>query len=292
MKRMKKLLILLPPLIAFSDQSQAQTDVSQESAIPPTPYLLKTRPITSSLEIHLGSASVRNSYLTPLLYSGSDLGLSYERQRTWRYSSWMSLQRLDGQFTMGEDDGSHSENWSGRFSYRYAAHYQLRDVADGLTLMAGPYLSTEVGFDYNLKTASGNNPATARAVLNTGLSLMGTYQYKLFNRNSIASLQIQAPLMGYALMPEYGASYYEAFYLNNTQNLHHFTSLHNQQDFDLRLTTDIPVSPHRGGALRLGVAWHIETMDINQTINRFSSLEAVVGWTFQSLPARSVNFNR
>lgn len=293
MNRMKKLLILLLTLIVCSNQTQAQIDTLQELAdVQTIPYLLRTRPVTSSIEVHLGSASVRNSYLAPLLYSGPDLGLSYERQRTWRYTPWMSLQRLDGQFTMGEDYGSHSENWSGRFRYRYSAHYQWRDLADGLTLMAGSYLGSEIGFDYNLKTASGNNPATARVAVNAGLSLMSIYHYVLFNRQSIASLQLQAPLLGYTLMPEYGASYYETFFLGNTQNLHHFTSLHNQQDLDLRLTTDIPLFPHHGGALRLGVAWHIETMDINQTINRFSSLEAIVGWTFQSTPARKVNFNR
>lgn len=283
---MKNLLILLLILAVCSNQSQAQTEVSSD--LQDVPYLLSNRPVSSSLEFHGGSASVRNSYLAPLLYSGMDLGISYERQRDWRYSPWMSLQRLDGQFTMGEDQGPHSENWSGRFRYRYAAHYQWRDFSDNLVLMAGPYLGAEVGFDYNLKMAAGNNPATARAAVNAGLSLMGTYHYELFRRQSVVSLQLQAPLLGYALMPEYGASYFETFYLGNTQHLHHFSSLHNQQDLDLRLTTDIPVSPHRGGALRLGVAWHIETMDINQTINRFSSLEAVVGWTFQCVPMKSV----
>lgn len=287
---MKNLLISLLILIACSNQSQAQTE--EISDLRSMSHLLSDRPVSSSLEIHLGSASVRNSYLAPLLYTGKDLGISYERQRDWRYSPWMSLQRLDGQFTMGEDRGTHSENWSGRFRYRYAAHCQWLDLVDNLAVMAGPYLGAEIGFDYNLKTAAGNNPATARAAVNTGLSLMGSYRYELFHRHSIVSLQLQAPLLGYALMPEYGASYYETFYLGNTQHLHHFTSLHNQQDLDLRLTTDIPVFPRRGGALRIGLAWHIETMDINQTINRFSSLEAVVGWSFQCIPMKTVNYKR
>lgn len=280
---MKKLLILLLILIACSDRSQAQS--------PDTiAYPLSDRPITSSLEFGLGRASVRNSYLAPLLYTGLDLGVGYERQRAWRYAPWMSLQRLDGQFATGRDRGSHSENWSGRFRYRYAAHYQWRGLVPGLTLMAGPYAGAEVGFDYNLKTGGGNNPATARLALNAGLSLMGTYPYQLFRRQGIVTLQLQAPLLGYTLMPEYGASYYETFYLGHTQHLHHLTSLHNQQDLDLRLTTDLPLLRQRGGALRLGVAWQIQTMDINHTVCRFSSFQAVVGWTFQSMPMRSTYF--
>lgn len=266
---MKKLLILLLTLTACSNLLFAQEEVA-------------LRPITSSLEVHLGSASVRNTYLAPLLYTGQDLGLSYERSRRWKDPDWMSLQSLSGQFTMGEDKGSHSESWSGRLRYRYAAHYGW-DLFF-LNLMAGPYMGTDVGFDYNLKMASGNNPATARLAVNAGISLMAATHYRLLGRMSQANLLLQTPLLGYAMMPEYGASYYESFYLGNVEHMHHFTSLHNQQDLDLRLTTDVPLLPTRGGDLRLGVACHIETMKINQTTTRLSSIEAIVGWTFQSLP--------
>lgn len=284
---MKKLLIFLLTLTACSNLLLAQDKVAIHTRCVTNDTLLRfeMRPITSSLELHLGSASVRNTYLAPLLYTGQDLGLTYERARRWKQLNWMSLQSVTGQFAMGEDKGAHSENWSGRLRYRYAAHYNW-DLFF-FTLMAGPYVGTEVGFDYNLKMASGNNPATARLALNTGLSLMAATHYRLFGRMSKASLLMQAPLLGYAMMPEYGASYYESFYLNNVEHMHHFTSLHNQQDLDVRLTTDIPLLPNRGGEVRVGLAYHIETMKINQINTRLSSIEAVVGWTFQSLP-----FNR
>lgn len=269
---MKKLLILLLILIACSNSAQAQNDT-----------------IISSLSVGLGQAQVRNTYLTPLLYTGAEVSIGYDRMRQWsRHSHWRSTQLLDGRFTTGDDRGDHSGNWSGRFRYRYAAHYQWRP-ASALTLMAGPYLGTEVGFDYNLKMGSANNPATARLVLNGGLSLMGIGHYTLWHRRSLATLQLQAPLLGYAMMPDYGSSYYETFYLDSTDNLHHFTSLHNQQDLDVRLTTDIPLFRHHGGALRLGVAYHTETMQINHTVNRYTSLQAVVGWTFERLVPRSID---
>lgn len=271
---MKKLLILLLTLTVCSNLLWAQEEIN-------------TRPVTSSIEVHLGSASVRNTYLTPLLYSGQDLGLSYERARRWKNLDWMSLQTLSGQFTMGEDKGAHSENWSGRLRYHYASHYVWDCYF--FTLMAGPYAGAEVGFDYNLKMASGNNPATARLALNIGLSLMSTTRYRFFGRLSKAYALLQAPLMGYALMPEYGASYYESFYLGNVKHLHHFTSLHNQQDLDLRFITDIPLLPTRGGDLRIGLAYHIETMKIQHTTTRFSAVEAIVGWSFQCIPYNSHN---
>lgn len=275
---MKKLLILLLTLIVCSDRLWAQDELA----------ILSGRPVMSSIEVRLGSASVRNTYLAPLLYSGPDLGMAYERARRWKNpDDWMSLQSLSGQFTMGEDKGSHSESMSARIRYRYAAHYRW-DLFYFM-LMVGPYVGTDVGFDYNLKIAASNNPATAHVTINTGLSLMGTTHYRLFGRTSAASLLLQAPLLGYALMPEYGASYYESFYLHSDRNMHHFTSLHNQQDLDVRLVTDIPLLAKRGGDARLGVAYHIETMKINQVTTRLSSFEFIVGWTFQSVPYNSHN---
>lgn len=242
------------------------------------------RPVSSTVEVQLGTASVRNTYLAPLLYSGPDLGIGYERTRRWKNLSWMSLQSLVGLFTMGQDQGGHSDSWSGRLRYRYAALYRFD--CSRFTVAAGPYAGVDVGFDYNLKMGSSNNPATAHVTSNLGLQLLGMVPYRLLQRQGVASLQLHAPLLGYAIMPEYGASYYESFYLGNTDGLHHFTSLHNQQDLGLRLTTDLSVSPRRGGAVRLGVGYRIETMRINQVTTRFSSFEAIIGWTFQCLPTK------
>lgn len=282
------LLALGPSWLSAQDDVTRSDSVSVSSAVFTGPL----RPITSSLELHLGSGSARNTYLAPLLYSGPELGVYYERARRWRALDWMSLQSMSGQFLMGDDKGQHSSDWSGRFRYRYAALYGF-DLYY-LMLMAGPSLGVEVGFDYNLKMAASNNPATARAAVNMGVTLMGAMHYRWLRRSNVAFLQVQMPLLGYALMPEYGASYYESFSLGVVDNLHHFTSLHNQQDFDLRLCTDVQLTARRGGILRLGMAYRIETMQINLTTTRFSAFEAILGWTFHSLPynARKVHLSK
>lgn len=284
---MKRILLLLTLLIAWNGVLTAQVTADatiQASGVAQQGKGSPYRPITSSVELHLGAASMRNTYLTPLLYSGPDLGIGYERTRRWNNLDWMSLQSINGQFAMGEDRGVHSDQWSGRLRYHYAALYAI-DLYY-LALMVGPSVGLDLGFDYNLRMGGSNNPATARAAANVGLQFMATMPYRLWGRHSLASLQLQAPMLGYALMPEYGASYYESFYLSNTKSLNHFTSLHNQQDLDVKLTTDIPLRKQRGGALRVGVGYHIETMRINQVTTRFSAFEAIVGWTFQTLPTQ------
>lgn len=247
------------------------------------------RPVASTLMIGIGEGKVRDTYLTDLLYSGTAMDVRYERTRRMRNGHWDNHQWIDVDIMyQAEDKGCNSSMHAGRMRYRYGMHRFILDN-DNLSASLGWLAGADLGFDYNLKMASGNNPATVRATINTGISANARYYYHFRHQPCQVDLQVQAPLLGAALVPEYGASYYETFYLNHTDRDVHFTSLHNQQDLDVRLSTDIPFSviPHFtrfATALRIGVAYHIETMDINQIITRQSSFQLVLGWTWKHLP--------
>lgn len=247
------------------------------------------RPVTNALELQLGSASARDTYLTPQLYSGLNLGLRYDRWHAWKQPQWVSQQSLTAHFGMLEDAGKHSEEWVGRFAYRYAAHYRWDHLwCEPLTVMVGAFSGLEVGFDYNLKLAGGNNPTTAKVAMNTGLSAVGVWHYSLMGKGCSAMLQMQLPLVGLALQPEYGASYYETFYLGTEEEAMHFTSLQNRQDLEVRLTTDlalsvIPWMKENGNSLRVGIGYQIQTMDVNKVVTRYSSFDFVIGLVFEHL---------
>lgn len=232
---------------------------------------------------------MRDTYLTNLRYQGSALDVRFERVRRVPPPHWDNHQWLEADLMYGATDrNGNSSMHAGRLRYRYGMHRYLYDrrkfdVAIGCTAGA------DLGFNYNLKMASSNNPATVRATLNAGISVKVHYRYKIRQQYCFTELQAQTPMLGAALMPEYGASYYETFYLKHADHNMHFTSLHNQQDLDVRLSTCLPfaIIPHMtryGTALRVGVAYHIETMDINHIITRQSSLLFLVGWTWQHLP--------
>lgn len=247
------------------------------------------RPVMSIIKAGVGGVSVRDTYLTPQLYSGENLSVQYERWHAWKHPRWVSQQTIAVRYGMPEDQGKHSEEWVGRLSYRYAAHYRWEHLLwQPLTLMVGPFTGVEAGFDYNLKLASGNNPATAKVVANVGVSAAALCHYQLRRQPCVVMFQMQVPMLGYALQPEYGASYYESFYLQTSGNNHHFTSWHNRQDLDVNLSTDmalsaIPFMRNNGNSLRLGVEYHIETMDINEVVTRYSTFEFVVGLVFQHM---------
>lgn len=272
----KKIFMLVTALLSFANVlAQEEEEVA--------------RPVTNALELQLGSAGARDTYLTPQLYSGLNLGLRYDRWHAWKQPRWVSQQSMTAHFGMLEDAGKHSEEWVGRFGYRYAAHYRWNHLwCEPLTVMIGAFSGIEAGFDYNLKLAGGNNPATAKLAVNMGLSAVGIWHYSLLGKGCSAMLQVQLPLMGYAVQPEYGASYYETFYLDTEDNELCFTSLHNRQDLDVRLTTDlalaaIPWMRNNGNSLRVGIGYQIQTMDANKVVTRYSSFDFVIGLVFEHL---------
>ena len=262
------------------------------------------RPVTNILSLRIGQGKMRDTYLTPLLYSGGSISLEGQRWRMHRNPVWTSWQQADIMFSTGEDHGHNSEAWTGRLRYRYGI---LRRWSESLSNLSnpsnpsetfgspwsfylGPYAGIDLGFDYNLKMASSNNPATARITTNLGAAGAVSYKFQSpWAQGMKVMLQAHAPLLGMGFCPEYGASYYETFYLNTSGNILHFTSLHNQQDVDVQLAVDFPLAiipwfRSFDSVLRLGGSYHIETMDINDITTRYSSFEFVIGWVYQYLP--------
>ncbi len=284
---MKKLLLILSLC-----SNLCQLAVAQEDELDPLfsrgPV---ERPVTSSLSMGGGKGNQRDTYLTNLHYEGVALDVHYDRTRMMRQMRWNNIQTIDVSLMDGDDQQAGlSSVMAGRFRYRFAMHKVWS--MDRYSFFVGPYAGLDLGFNYNLKMAGGNNPATARLTENFGVSGGSSWTYSIRRQPCKLDLMVQMPLVGSALVPEYGASYYESFYLEEPTKAFHFTSLHNQQDLDVRLTTDLPVSiipwfSRYGNSLRVGVAYHIETMDINNIITRYSTFQFILGWTWQYLPYKT-----
>lgn len=250
---------------------------------------LSIRPVTHIVQVQLGQGKVRDTYLTPLLYSGMSVSLYQERWHAWRYRNWTSQRTIAIQYTGGSDKGNHGDNLALRASVRYGVHWRKSLFSGRLTTLVGPYIGGELVGNYNIKLSTGNNPADFEAAAALGASAAAVWHYQIKNKPASVMLQFQTPVMGYSFQQEYGASYYESFGLESgTRNKHHFTSFGNRQDFDFRLTTDLPVSllpwfRNFNNKLRVGIAYHIDTQDINSVVKRFSTFEGVIGWVYQNI---------
>lgn len=281
-------LLTLCSLLSLTAVAQSSTDYVET--------VRALRPITVATTLRYGTGQVRNTYLTPLLYEGTSLGVGLQRVRRMGSLRWISWQQLDLSFTQGIDRGDHSDEWAGRLRYRYGA---LRATESGprrgFTFAMGPYLGLDAGADYNLKMAGSNNPAAARAAANLGLSALTAYRITTGNATGTRfSLQLSGPVAGVALQPEYGSSYYETFYLANTRNDVHLTLPTTQQDLDAQFYADLPLAilpmwRRSDAVIRLGAAYHIETMSLNDVTTRHSTFEFVLGWLVKSLPVSRRN---
>ena len=259
------------------------------------------RPVTSSLMLGIGGSTVHDTYLTNQLYKGNSFAVAYERNRLRSKMKWDSDQWLDCSVADTRDEASESNSmFSFRLRYHYAMHrvwrFGLRDWMHQPKhlVFVGPYASINIGANYSLSMGSGNNPANMHLSNNFGLSAGYQWNYFIRQRPSNLRFQVQLPVIGAAFSPEYAASYYETFLVSDKGGRTYSTSFHNQQDLDVRLTTDIPVSiiplprlQRFGSSLRVGVQYHIETQDINHLITRYSYFQAGVGWTWQYLPFRA-----
>ena len=269
---MKKLLFILLTALLMPVTAEAQDSV-----------LL--RPTTHVFTLQSGWGRMRDTYLTPLRYDGTSVGLQYERSRQLRHPMLSNVQHAVLDFMSGDDKGDHSTSWAGRLHYDYTMLWEYRPTgrrpeAGDWRFRAGVWAGIDAGFDYNLKLINANNPVSIRLCHNIGVAAQAVFYYGEKRRHNVR-LQLQAPVLGWALMPEDGASYYETFYLRQGGDYLNFTSLHNQQDLDVRLTTDLQFTKY---PIRLGMAWHIETMRIHHITQRYSSLQFVVGIVFSTLP--------
>ena len=221
-----------------------------------------SRPVTSSLMLGIGSATVHDTYLTNQLFEGTSVDLSYQRNRMRRRMKWDSDQWLDLSMANTLDAASESNTmFSFRLRYHYAMHrvWQLtHSNTQSSTLFVGPYAMINIGANYNLSMGSGNNPANVHETNNYGISAGYQWNYAIRHRPTNVRLQVQVPVFGSAFAPEYAASYYETFMLDKKSQRAYTTSLNNQQDLDVQLTTDIPVSivprwSRFGTSLRVGM---------------------------------------
>jgi hypothetical protein len=186
-----------------------------------------------------GKVSVYDTYLSPLKYTGSNLGLYYEQMKP---IGWMngrlSVQHLfTMNYTWSKNKPETASYYNGLIEYNYGLYYGFKP-AEKLQVFAGTQAGGLLGFVYN--TRNGNNPATGKAHLNLSLSAMAAYQLKIKSQPVHFRYQLNLPFAGIMYAPHFGQSYYEIG-LGNTNDLIHFASFHNYLSIRNMLSVEIPM---------------------------------------------------
>jgi hypothetical protein len=129
------------------------------------------------------------------------------------------------------------------------------------------------GFIYN--TRNGNNPLSAKADMDVGLSVLVFYTFHI-NRKPIAlRYQGELPFAGVFFAPPYKSSYYEIFNEGNTSQIIAINSFHNKVALRNYMTIDIPI---HNSTLRMGYLHSLYNSDVKYLETRIHSNTFMLGW--------------
>lgn len=201
-----------------------------------------------SFTIGTGRTHVLDTYLSPIVYSGPEARLMYEKTRPLKRGKGKVLSQtvLQGNFAYTKNPSGMADEYVGMVSLNFGWHYKLYD-RHRLQLYAGGAADLNAGCFYMKRNS--NNPAQGKLYLNAELSGMAVYQFRLKRKWLKVRYQLSTPLMGVMFSPEYGQSYYEIFTLHQSQGNVKLTHPFNAPSLRHYLTVDIPFRTY---ALRLG----------------------------------------
>ena len=192
-----------------------------------------------SISLGAGYTNMLDTYLSPLRYGGAHVELMGESFSQSKISGkrWytQSLLALHGDYLTPPSDNGLTVGGMADYSYTY--YYNTSVAKSGLSLYVGPQAQLRIGGIYNLRNS--NNPAQLKLGVNLAVSAIVKYAFAWRNVPMSVRLQTDLPIIGTAFGPEYGQSYYEIFYLGQSDGCVHLTSLHNNLSLRANLNYDI-----------------------------------------------------
>jgi hypothetical protein len=220
----------------------------------------------------IGTASVYDTYLSPLEYKGNNIGVIYEQMNTvGRLNGRISAQHLFLlEFADTKNPAKTAGEYVGNIEYDYGLYYRFKPVRQ-FRFFAGMQAGGLFGFIYNNR--NGNNPANAKVNLNLSLSGMASYSFRIKNQPLQFRYQLNIPVAGCLFSPQFGQSYYEIG-LGDHQDLFHFASFHNQRIMRNLLSVELPFN---FCILRLSYMNRVYEMKINNLETRILSGSFYIG---------------
>lgn len=240
---------------------------------------------SSEWQLGGGSSYLYDDYLSPLPYQGTSLLFSWERiqpiygglsdsldlsfdELKWHNHLQLSINPVYAQAKAG------THMFHGNLDLSDHVIRQLLRRPN-YNLYGGGYLGIGGGGRYCL--ANGNNPGSADAYIDFGLTVQADYQFVLWEKPFKLIYQASMSMSGLAFSPEYAGSYYEIFYLKNTKNILKYSNPWNNQRWRQELSLNIPISK-RKSSLRLNLRNDGHITDYNNIRTRILSTHLTAGY--------------
>lgn len=230
------------------------------------------RPVTSAYTVEFGSATLRDTYLTPLKYDGITAAFNYERAQAMKFNPerWVMRLNLSVGIDYTENPARNATMWGTGIKAQWDMTYRWQ-LPHNLTVGAGPGTGINAGVLYS--TRNQNNPAAAK--VSWTVNATGYVCWNTRIRNTPVTLRYQPtlPLTGIFFSQEYDELYYE-IYLGNRRNLMHPAWWGNYFTMDNAVTADFKFG---GTWLRLGYHNTVVSTKVSNITTRMCNHSFVVG---------------
>lgn len=233
---------------------------------------LTLRPVTSYYTVNLGSASVTDTYLSPIKYDGWNVGFTYRRYQAMKFNplKWVMQLRIGAEFQSMQNPAGNSTMLYAGINAAWNMMHRWRPL-NGLSIGVGPEIALDLGCLY--LSRNGNNPASAKAEITVGATAFASYSFNIGRIPVTLRYQPSLPITGAFFSPDYGELYYE-IYLGNHNNLAHCAWWGNYFAMSNYLTADI-----RFGATWLTVGYQNDILStkVNNLVTQKSTNSFVIG---------------
>ena len=178
-----------------------------------------SRPVTGFYNIEIGSTRVQATYLSPLFYTGTQLGASGSWSKAMPFNPRHAVMQFDGYANfcnlLNEAQTSRMVGLTAGFSWDMAWRKRLSNdfqitLGGGIDLFGGAY--------YLLRNS--NNPVQAMADIAIIATGSVSKHFKIGKLPILVTDRVKLPSLGVFFCPGYGETYYE-IYLGNHKDLAH-----------------------------------------------------------------------
>ncbi|MGL4993203.1 MAG: DUF3316 domain-containing protein [Bacteroidales bacterium] len=230
--------------------------------------------ILTSTMFGIGSATIQDTYLSPLYYEGTGFQVLHERVYSLpKWGNRFSFQQfLKLNIASTQNPAQNNTTTAGTLSYQGGVLYKI-PMESPIKLYAGSQAEGIVGFIHNQR--NGNNPATAKAMANLRVAAMATYQLNIKQYPILIRASISTPFAGIYFAPKFGQSYYEIFGLGNKHGVVKFGSFHNHLALNSLVTIDLPI---KKSTIRVGYMYDGMKTEANYISTLLSTHSLLIGY--------------
>ena len=214
-------LILFLSLFLAAIDSQAQEIVEVVEIAEAEEYVdsVESRPVTGYYSVEIGGSSVLATYLSPLKYTGKNIGVSGFWTKALPFNPQHAVMNFKGDANLSSlMNPAKTASMIGMFfDFSWGMEWRTKLPCD-IQVSAGGAVQIAGGLYYLLRNS--NNPVETIANLSLDISASLSKSFRIGRLPILVSDRIQIPSLGIFFSAEYGETYYE-IYLGNRKGLVH-----------------------------------------------------------------------